>query len=498
MYNLFKNRWYAVLTVIAIFTSHITHAQLSKTSALYQTLKKQDSLLFDVGFNTCNIPEFETLVSDNFEFYHDQAGMMLSKTAFINSVKNNVCSLNYKASRVLEPGSMEVYPLEKNGVMYGAIQTGVHRFFALEPGKPLYFTSRAKFSNVWKLETGEWKLIRSLSYDHQETEAGVPSFEDVAGVEAWLKQNKVPALALGLINHGKLQEIKVYGELDKGRPASYNSIFNVASFTKTVTTMLTLRLVSAGKWNLDEPLYKYWTDPDVKADPRSKNLTTRHILTQQSGFPNWRWQLKDKKLAFQFDPGTRYEYSGEGFEYLRHALEAKFHKPLNELADEIIFKPLGMTDSHYTWDAQMDEARFAVPHDSNGNALPIEKNKVPSGADQLKTTIADYGKFMISAMNHEGISESIAKQMISHNTKTKDNRYIGLGWFIYDPLGDGEYAISHGGDDPGAHSICFLLPKSGQGIIIFTNSENGTKLYIDIIKAYLKEKGQAILNIELK
>ncbi|WP_299285733.1 class A beta-lactamase-related serine hydrolase, partial [uncultured Mucilaginibacter sp.] len=471
---------------------------LNSFSALYQTLKKQDSLLFDVGFNTCNLPAFEMLVSDNFEFYHDQAGMMLTKAAFINSVKNNVCGLSYKASRVLEPGSIDVYPLEKNGVMYGAIQTGVHRFYALEPGKPLYFTSRAKFSNVWKIENGQWKLIRSLSYDHQETEAGTPKLEDVAGVEAWLKQNKVPALALGLISNGKLQEIKVYGELDKGRPASYNSIFNVASLTKTVTTMLTLRLVSAGKWSLDEPLYKYWTDPDVKADPRSKILTTRHILTQQSGFPNWRWQLKDKKLAFQSDPGTKYEYSGEGFEYLRRALEAKFYKPLNQLADEIIFKPLGMTDSHFTWDARIDESRFAVPHDTSGKAMPIEKNTVPSGADQLKTTIADYGKFMLAAANHEGISEDIARQMISHNTKTKDGRYIGLSWFIYAPLGDGEYAISHGGDDPGAHSICFLLPKSGRGIIIFTNSENGTKLYLDLIKAYLKEKGQTIIDIELK
>jgi len=65
-------------------------------------------------------------------------------------------------------------------------------------------------------------------------------------------------------------------------------------------------------------------------------------------------------------------------------------------------------------------------------------------------------------------------------------------------LGDGEYAISHGGDDPGAHSICFLLPKSGQGIIIYTNSDNGPKLYTDILKAYLKDKGQAIIDIEMK
>jgi CubicO group peptidase (beta-lactamase class C family) len=485
-----------MLTGLAVFAIQRAQAQVSTTSDLYKTLKTQDSLLFEVGFNNCNIPTFEKLVSDNFEFYHDQAGTMLSKAAFISSVKNNVCSLNYKASRVLQPGSMEVYPLEKNGKLYGAIQTGIHRFYALEPGKPLYFTSRAKFSNVWQLENGEWRLIRSLSYDHQETENGAPNFEDVASVEAWLKQNKVPALALGLISKGKLQEVKVYGELDKGRPAAYNSIFNVASLTKTVTTMLVLRLVNAGKWSLDEPLYKYWTDPDVQNDPLSKILTTRHILTQQSGFPNWRRELKDKKLAFLFEPGTKYEYSGEGFQYLTHALESKFHKPLSELADEIVFKPLGMKDSHLTWDAGMDESRFAIQHDSDGNPLPIEKNKVSDGADQFKTTIADYGTFMLSVMNHDGISEHIAKEMLSHNTKTKNGRYIGLGWFIYAPYNGGEYAISHGGDDPGAHSICFLFPKSGQGIIIFTNSENGTKLYINLLNAFLKQHSQDILDIE--
>ena len=85
-------------------------------------------------------------------------------------------------------------------------------------------------------------------------EAGAPGISKMqSGVEVWLKQNKVPALAVGPIDHGKLQQIKVYGELDKGCRAAYNSIFNVASLTKTVTTMITLRLVSEGKWTLDEP-----------------------------------------------------------------------------------------------------------------------------------------------------------------------------------------------------------------------------------------------------
>ena len=75
--------------------------------------------------------------------------------------------------------------------------------------------------------------------------------------------------------------------------------------------MVALRLISLGKWKLDESLDKYWIDPDLVNDPRHKKLTTRIVLSHQTGFPNWRWMNKDKKLNFQFDPGTKYQYSGK-------------------------------------------------------------------------------------------------------------------------------------------------------------------------------------------
>src|SRR5687768_409468 len=84
-------------------------------------------------------------------------------------------------------------------------------------------------------------------------------------------------------------------QISKGNPAPFNTIFNVASLTKPVTAMLTLKLVSMGNWHLDEPLAKYWTDPDVVNDAWSKKLTTRHILSHQTGFVNWRWLHNTRK-----------------------------------------------------------------------------------------------------------------------------------------------------------------------------------------------------------
>lgn len=135
-------------------------------STLYTTMKGLDSLLFDVAFNTCNQVQLAKLTADNFEFYHDQGGITLGKDNFVNSVKVGVCSNSYKAIRKLVPGSMEVYPMHKDGKLYGAIQMGDHEFWALEPGKPVYQTSKAKFIHLWMLKHGEWKFYRGLSYDH--------------------------------------------------------------------------------------------------------------------------------------------------------------------------------------------------------------------------------------------------------------------------------------------------------------------------------------------
>lgn len=316
-------------------------------------------------------------------------------------------------------------------------------------------------------------------------------------IKKLLDENKIPALGLGVIGGGKLTAIRVFGELRQGETAPFNTIFNVASLTKPVTAMVALRLASAGKLNLDEPLDRYWVDPDLKNDPRHKKITARLLLSHRSGFANWRVNNKSKKLEFDFEPGTKYHYSGEGFEYLRRALEKKFKKPLEKMADELIFKPLAMRDTRFFWNANTDESRFASGYDSQGAPYKINKNTNTNAADDLLTTVEDYGKFLVSVMNGDGLTKEIFAEMTRHQIKTKENKYFGLGWEIYD-LGAGEYALSHGGSDEGVKTLVFILPKTKQGLIIFTNSDNGTNIYLQLINAYLKDRGKRIIDIEMK
>jgi CubicO group peptidase (beta-lactamase class C family) len=475
-------------------------AQEPHTSELYKTLRAKDSLLFTVGFNTRDIKPFEQLALEDLEFYHDNGGVTRDKKAFLDNTRNNLFTLSYLATRELVPGSLEVYPLKSGGVLYGAIQTGEHRFFATEKDKAPYFTSLATFTHLWLLDSGEWKLKRVLSYDHRtvdhpHTDNAV--FGNDAAVEQWLRENNVKALGIGIIENGQLQQVKLFGELKKGSPAPYNTIFNVASLAKTITNLVTLKLVSAGKWNLDERLDKYWVDPDLAKDPRHHQLTTRIILSQRSGFPNWRYMHKDGKLAFEFDPGAKYQYSGEGFEYLRHALESKFHTKLEKLADSLIFKPLGMTDSRFIWDEAKVASRFAIGYNNKGEAYENNRNTKANAADDLLTTIEDYGKFLVSVINGAGLSNKVYADMITHQTTVKENKYFGLGWENYD-LGNGEYALAHGGADKGVAAEAIILPKSKRGLIIFTNADEGYKVYERLIRYYLGEAGEKIFKIEMK
>ncbi|HBZ68077.1 MAG TPA: serine hydrolase [Bacteroidales bacterium] len=488
-----------LLWLLLLSTSTI--GQVEKHSALYKTIKGNDSLLFNIGFNTCDITQFENLVSENFEFYHDKTGITSSKSAFIESIRNGLCKLSYKPRRELDAKTMEVFPLEKNGVLYGAIQTGNHSFYAIENGKKEYLTSVAKFTHVWILESGNWKLSKGLSYDHKDFDKPIDEnllFTDKTETERWLKLRHIPAIGIGYIEDGKIVQVSVFGELEKDRSAPLNTIWNVASMTKPITAMVTLKLADAGKWSLDEPIYRYYIDPDVVDDPRVKKLTTRFILSHQSGFTNWRGNNADGKLAFEFEPGTNYQYSGEGFEYLRKALEKKFHKSLDELAKEFIFNPLKMIDTRFAWDETMDSTRFAKWHNEKGELYKTEKNSTINAADNLLTTVEDYCKFMVHIINGGGISKTLYEEMVAEQVRINDFKHWGLGWCIDENINTNqEFALVHGGSDIGVQTIAFIVPKTRQGLLIFTNCDNGTDAFADILVKYLKKNGEGILNIEM-
>jgi CubicO group peptidase (beta-lactamase class C family) len=214
------------------------------------------------------------------------------------------------------------------------------------------------------------------------------------------------------------------------------------------------------------------------------------VLTHQTGFPNWR----NGKLRFEFEPGTKFQYSGEGFEYVRKALESKFEKTLVQLSDSILFKPLGMKDTRYCFDKDMDTTLYAIPHNAQGNKIEISiRDRGVNAAALLLTTIEDYSKFMVYVMNGAGLSPSLYHDMIRSQAAERKHVGRGLGWEIVSDLSHGEFTLQHGGSNAGVKTMCIILPKSKRGVVVFTNSDNGMTVYNNVIREALDE-GQQILN----
>jgi hypothetical protein len=103
-----------ISSILFIFFGTKSPAQVEKNSELYKTILSKDSLLFDIGFNHCNITQFENLLSDKFEFFHDKDSISYKKE-FLYNLKNGLCKspTTYQSRRELVSESTEIYPLYK-------------------------------------------------------------------------------------------------------------------------------------------------------------------------------------------------------------------------------------------------------------------------------------------------------------------------------------------------------------------------------------------------
>ena len=325
----------------------------------------------------------------------------------------------------------------------------------------------------------------------QNTTVNIPS---LTTIDEWLANEQVPAIAIATIEENKIQKIIVRGNTKENVAATSKTVFDVASLTKTITALLSLQLASNSSLDLDEPLHKYWVDPDVKNDPFHKKLTTRHILNHTTGFKNWRRMYDDKKLAFDFEPGTKFQYSGEGFEYLRRALEAKYKTSFEQLVDSLVFKPNNMVNSSLVWNKQIEESTFANTHNSKGKLYIYDKATEANAADNLLTTIEDFGNLVVNILKRKNLSDKMYLEMERPQINVKDGIDFGLGCIIFNELPNEEYAIFNAGSDTGVNALFVILPKSKRGLIVFTNGDNGRALAMKMIAVTLGKTGKKLLS----
>lgn len=316
-----------------------------------------------------------------------------------------------------------------------------------------------------------------------------------SAIDEILGGHDIRTAGIGLIEKGELVWAGYYGEQSPGIPASAATQFDTGSITKVVSTETILRLSSAGRLNLDEPMGSLWIDPDLENDPRALQLTPRMVLTHTTGFPSRRSKTKDGKLQFLSDPGTTFGYSGEGFEYLMRYVEAKLGTSFPELAKDEVFEPLGISGASFAYTKEnFSNVALSVDNDTGefradwGYHCSIVSNTclddgTYSTSRNMTMTVESLARFAISVANADGYDAALAADRNTvHSIKDRPLYYCdepgadgcpleqgyGLGWEVLN-YGDAQL-IAHGGHDYSVLTVFGINTETKDGVIVLLNA----------------------------
>ena len=263
---------------------------------------------------------------------------------------------------------------------------------------------------------------------------------------AQLAAGKSVGLAVEVIQDGKVVFARGYGKanLEWNTPVTPDTVFRMASNTKSFTAASMLILVQQGKVSLDDKVAKYL--PDF---PRGGDITIRQLLTHTSGLATYDEAYGDGpelsvkhttaemlglitriKPLYEFEPGTAYKYSNAGYYVAGAIIEKVSGKPLGQFMAENIFQRIGLAHT------AMDEIEDIVPLRAAGyNRVPGKPGAftntkyipytTPGPAGGLRSTVGDMGHWYEALFAGEVVDPAIFREMITP-AKVADGRMTSL------------------------------------------------------------------------
>ncbi len=321
---------------------------------------------------------------------------------------------------------------------------------------------------------------------------------------AVMKELNVPGVSISIIRNNAVAWSKGFGLSDASTQTEVTTetIFEACSMSKPVFAFIVLQLVDQERLDLDTPLYRYLPEQFVAAnDDYAKLITARMILTHTSGMPNWRkaGDERNAPLPLYFRPGTKFSYSGEGIFYLQRVVEHITNESLASLSRRMLFDTLELRRTGFVWTPELS-ADIATGHDDSGRTNSRSKYLRGNAAYTLYTTPMEYARFIIALMrSYRGdggiLSAALTKEMIDNQVRvdTRDvtdrpgralgvQSYRGLGWGI-DSTITGNIVYHSGSNQTGFRCYSQFDPNEGSGIVIMTNSANGSELWQRLISA---------------
>lgn len=333
-------------------------------------------------------------------------------------------------------------------------------------------------------------------------------------IEEFRTQNHISAVSYALVSEGQVvyeEHLGIANHKTKKKPDN-QSVYRIASMSKSFASVAILQLRDAGKLRLDDPVWKYI--PELKGQkytPESPDFTIRHLLTHAAGFPEdnpWgdrqlgitekqMLSMFKKGISFSNEPGVAYEYSNMGFAMLGQIIKKVSGQSYQKYIEDKIWKPLKMTNTY--WDYVRVPADNLVPGYRWLREQYIEQPMEGDGAygimGGMLTSIQDFSKYLAfhqSAYKQTNQSRIVLKKNsikeihFPSNFNSLNQRgftgegqpctnvsFYGYGVRI-DQNCNSIRSVGHSGGLPGFGSDWKILPHYGLGIVTFTNGTYGS------------------------
>ncbi len=299
-----------------------------------------------------------------------------------------------------------------------------------------------------------------------------------------------PGAALAITKNGEIIYEQGYGmsNLEYDIPITPSSIFQVGSIAKQFTAMCFILLAQQGKVSIDDDIRKYVPEvPDF-----GQTITIRHLLYHTSGLRDqWHlfamagWRESDVKtqgdvLSFvkrqkelNFKPGEEYLYCNTGYTLLAEVVERISGRSLREFADEHIFNPLRMKNTHFIANHLeiIKNRTYAYAPGSAGGYIINNPVCDMVGPTSLFTTVEDLALW-IDNFDHKRVGGEEGVDMLLKRGKLNNGEELYFGLGVMHIRYKGLKAIASGGHDSGYRAEFIMVPEHETAIIIFSNVSN--------------------------
>jgi CubicO group peptidase (beta-lactamase class C family) len=309
-------------------------------------------------------------------------------------------------------------------------------------------------------------------------------------------------LAVGVVREGSLAWFHGHGVADvaTNRPVTENTVFRIASITKTCTAIAVMQLWERGLVDLDAPASDYLRAYRlIPAKAGFRPATLRQFLTHTAGVravrrrsdllrPALGWAVPVGRppppladyyrggLRVDFQPGTRWAYSNHGFATLGQIVEDVSGMPLDRYLSQCVFGPLGMESSDLVRSERL-RPRLATGYELRGGGLEAvaDREIVTAGASGVYSTMSDMARYAAALLgggtNEHGSvlkPETLASMFEPHYQPDPRIPGMGLGFFR-DEMG-GHRTVEHDGIWHGFRTDMVLAPDQKIGVLAFANT----------------------------